>query len=485
MSAPWTVAEVARATGAVPWGPAGTGAAEALAAGATGAVLDSRRAGPGRIFVPLPGTRTDGHAFVAQALAAGAAAAFCATGRVPAVAAACAEARVDPAGRLLAVPDPEAALRTWAHARRQAWAGELIGLCGSNGKTTTKEMLAAILGQRAPTGRTEGNLNNQLGVPVTLTRLGAGERYAVVEIGMNHAGEVRALAQLARPTAGVITNVGPEHLEGLGTIDDVARAEAEIGEVLPPGAPLVIPGDDPRLAEVVRPFDVRKVTFAVVPGADFVATAIEQRGEAGATFRVQGFPPLSIPLPGLHSVKNALAAIALARTLGITPEECAAGLAAMTRPAGRTEIGRAGGVTLLLDHYNANPASLDAALDLLESWPGGGRRFAALGDMLELGPTAASWHAAAGRRIGRLDGAFLWGPLMSHAESAAREVAGGPLERVRHFADRRSLGQALAAVLAPGDVVLVKGSRGSAMEDVVLVLRAALDDATAAAGEGR
>ena len=483
MSREWTLQDVARATGALPWGEAPA----RLGASTTGAVLDSRQASPGRIFVPLEGTRTDGHAFVAAALAAGASAAFTATGRAADVAAQCVALGVDPAGRLLAVPDPQAALGAWALARRDAWGGDLIGLCGSNGKTTTREMLAAILARRGPTGRTEGNLNNQLGVPVTLTRLGAGERYAVVEIGMNHAGEVRALGQLARPTAGLITNVGPEHLEGLGTLDDVARAEAEIGESLPPGAPLVVPGDDPRLLACVRPFRVRLVTFSLAPGADYVATDIEQKGEAGATFKVTGFPRLAIPLPGRHSVQNALAALATAHVLGLTPEECAAGLLAMARPAGRTEVARAGGVTLLLDHYNANPASLDAALDLLEGWPGGGRRYAALGDMLELGKAAGEWHAAAGRRLGRLDGAYLWGPLMAHAEAAARQVPGATAGagRVRHFADRRALGQALVGVLAPGDVVLVKGSRGSSMEDVIEVLRSALGDAAQAAGEGR
>jgi len=181
-------------------------------------------------------------------------------------------------------------------------------------------------------------------------------------------------------------------------------------------------------------------------------------------------------------VKNALAAIATARSLGISPEECARGLARMERPRGRTEIAHAGGVTLLLDHYNANPASLDAALDLLEGWPGPGRRFAALGDMLELGPTAPEWHAAAGRRLPRLDGAYLWGPLMVHAAATAGEAQGS---NVHHFVDRRELGQALAHAVAPGDVVLVKGSRGSTMEDVIEVLRASLGDATAAAGEGR
>ena len=485
MSTGWTIADVVRATGAKPWGDAARHG-EALAAGTTGATLDSRSVTAGRVFVALPGTRTDGHVFVPAALDSGAAAAFCAASHAEAVAAACTAAGVGPAaGRLLVVPDPGAALATWARARREAWAGDLIGLCGSNGKTTTKEMLASILSQRAATGRTEGNLNNQLGVPVTLTRLRDAERYAVVEIGMNHAGEVRALSQLARPTAAVITNVGPEHLEGLGTIDDVARAEAEIGETLRPGAPLVIPGDDARLAACVRPFRVRTVTFALTGGADYVATDVVQRGESGATFRVHGFPPLSIPLPGVHSVKNALAALATAHVLGATPAECAAGLAAMPRPKGRTEIAHAGGVTLLLDHYNANPASLDAALDLLEGWPGARRRFAALGDMLELGPTAATWHAAAGRRLPRLDGAFLWGPLMTNAAQAAAASAGGGAARVRHFDDRKALGQALVAELAPGDVVLVKGSRGSTMEDVIEVLRTALGDAAARAGEGR
>jgi len=298
---------------------------------------------------------------------------------------------------------------------------------------------------------------------------------------------VRALSALARPTAAVITNVGPEHLEGLGSLDAVARAEAEVGEALPPGAPLVIPGDDARLEACTRAFAARRVTFALAGKADYVATDVEQRGAAGARFRVAGFPPLSIPLPGLHSVKNALAALACAHVSGLSPEECARGLAAMARPAGRTEVETRGGVTLLLDHYNANPASLDAALDLLESWPGAAHRYAALGDMLELGPAAPEWHAAAGRRLTRLDGAWLWGPLMAHALGAARaaDAAAAAAERVTHFNDRRALGRALAAVLVPGDVVLVKGSRGSAMEETIEVLREALGGATAPAGEGR
>jgi UDP-N-acetylmuramoyl-tripeptide--D-alanyl-D-alanine ligase len=476
----FSLGEVARATGASGV-PGAAGIAPSDAREARGATLDSRRVREGQVFVPLPGTRTDGHAFVADALGRGALASFTARAHAGDVEAAVRTAGLDPAGRLLVVESPEAALGAWANARREAWGGELVGLCGSNGKTTTKEMLASILSRRAPTGRTEGNLNNQLGVPVTLTRLAGVERYAVVEIGMNHPGEVRALAALARPTAAVITNVSAEHLEGLGTIDEVARAEAEVGEGLPPGAPLVVPGDDPRLLGCVRGFAARKITFSLAPGADYVAEAIENRGASGMSFRVSGFPPLSIPVPGRHSVRNALAALACAHTLGMTPDECAQGLAAMTQPPGRMEVASWGGVTVLLDHYNANPGSVEAALETLTAWPGGGKRFAALGDMLELGSGAPAFHAEIGRRAAALDGAFLWGALMEHAERAAHEA--GASARVRRFADRRALGQALAAALAPGDVVLVKGSRGSVMEDVLEVLKRVLDPATPAGKE--
>ncbi|MEP7029050.1 MAG: UDP-N-acetylmuramoyl-tripeptide--D-alanyl-D-alanine ligase [Candidatus Eisenbacteria bacterium] len=373
----FTLLDVARATGAhvvVPGG--GVPAAGAVVLGAT---LDSRRAGAGRLFVPLPGTRTDGHEFIAQALDAGSPGAFCARAREAAAVAACRAVGVPAGAALLVVEDPEAALNAWAEARRAAWTGELVAIAGSNGKTTTKEMLASILARRAPTLKTEGNLNNHLGVPVTLTRLTDAARYAVVEIGMNRSGEVRLLSRLARPTAAMITNIGPEHLEGLGTLDEVARAEAEIGESLPKGAPLIVPGDEPRLSPWLSPLRARLSTFALVAGSDFVAHDIELLGAEGMRFRVAGFPPLTVPVPGRHSVSNALAAIAVARQLGLTPEECAEGLAAMAHPAGRMEVVRWGGVSVLLDHYNANPGSMDAGLDALESWPGARRRYAALG----------------------------------------------------------------------------------------------------------
>jgi len=478
-----TVLELARATGAHVVAPAGGVALEGVVRGAT---LDSRRVGPGQVFVPLVGTRVDGHDFVAQALEAGASAAFCARARLDAVTAACRTRGVPAGAALLVVEDPEAALLLWAHARREAWAGDLVGIVGSNGKTTTKEMLAAILSERAPTQKTEGNLNNHLGVPVTLTRLADAARYAVVEIGMNHAGEVRRLSQLARPTAAIITSIAPEHLEGLGSLDEVARAEAEIGEALPKGAPLVVPGDEPRLEPWVRPLKARLMTFALVAGSDFVAHDVVSLGEAGMRFEVQGFPPMTVPVPGRHSVANALAAIALASALGASPAECAHGLENTARLFGRMEVVRVAGVTLLLDHYNANPGSMDAGLDTLETWPNARRKFAALGDMLELGDAAADYHAALGRRLSRLEGAGLWGPLMAHAAADAGQ--GG---NVRHFGneprEKTALGEWLAAQLAEGDVVLVKGSRGSAMEDVARVLedRLAKKGGAIAAGEGR
>jgi UDP-N-acetylmuramoyl-tripeptide--D-alanyl-D-alanine ligase len=229
----------------------------------------------------------------------------------------------------------------------------------------------------------------------------------------------------------------------------------------------------------------RLLTFALVPGSDYVAEDIQSLGEAGMRFTLPGFPPLTVPVPGRHSVSNALAAIALARSLNATPEECARGLARTARLFGRMQVAKIAGVTLLLDHYNANPGSMDAGLDTLESWPGAKRRFAALGDMLELGAAGPSYHATIGRRLNRLDGAALWGPLMAHA---SEEAGAG---RVKHYGtqagDRVKLGEALASQLADGDVVLVKGSRGSAMEEVARVLedRLAHRGGAAMAGEGR
>jgi len=478
----FTVHDVARATGAHVVAPAGTPSLQRPVRGAT---LDSRRAGEALVFVPLKGARADGHDFVPQALAAGAAAVFCARASEARVLEACKQAELPGGASLLVVEDPEAALLAWARARRDSWGGELIGIVGSNGKTTTKEMLAAILEERATTLKTEGNLNNHLGVPVTLTRLANIARYAVVEIGMNHSGEVRKLSQLARPTAAVITAVAPEHLEGLGTLEEVARAEAEIGESLPKGSPLVVPGDEPRLEPWVRPLRARLVTFALVQGSDYVAENVTSLGEAGMRFTLPGFPPLTVPVPGRHSVSNALAAIALARSLNATPEECARGLARTARLFGRMQVTKVAGVTLLLDYYNANPGSMDAGLDTLESWPGAKRKFAALGDMLELGAAGPSYHATIGRRLNRLDGAALWGALMAHA---SEEAGAG---RVAHYgaapSDRAKLGEALAAQLAEGDVVLIKGSRGSAMEEVARVLedRLAHRGGAAMAGEGR
>ncbi len=483
MSETFTVRDVARAARGEIVGPFGAPDAGRPVLGAT---LDSRRIAAQQAFVPLPGARTDGHAFVRGAFAAGASTSLCARARRAEVVDGWADERGGLATDtpLVLVDDPLTALRGWAAARRAAWTGELVALTGSNGKTTTKEMLAAILARRAPTGKTEGNLNNQLGVPVTLTRLAAHERYAVVEIGMNHPGEVRDLAMLARPTAAVITSIAPEHLEGLGSLAQVARAEAEVAEALPTRAPLVLPADEPLLLDATRGLPVRRITFGFTPGADIAAENVESLGEQGMRFDVAGFPRLAIPVPGRHSVSNALAAIALARALGLTPDECKDGLARMTPPPGRMQVAHWGGVTVLLDHYNANPGSMAAALDTLRDWPGAGRRWAALGDMLELGDAAAAFHAELGPRLGALDGALLWGPLMRSAHAAAQAAGAGA--RVRHFDDRATLGRALAELARPGDVVMVKGSRGSAMEQAAAELERALGAGDAQrTGEGR
>jgi len=248
-----------------------------------------------------------------------------------------------------------------------------------------------------------------------------------------------------------------------------------------------VPGDEPLLTDAVRALPARRITFALTPGSDVVAERIEHAGEAGMRFDVRGFPRLAVPVPGRAAVSNAMAAVALAQSLGLTPAECRDGLLATTPPPGRMQVERWGQVTVLLDHYNANPGSMAAALDTLITWPTKGRRFAALGDMLELGPDAARFHADLAPLLARLDGAFVWGPLMAHAAPAAAPDATGSAagERVRHFDDRRSLGLALAQVVRAGDVVLVKGSRGSAMEEAASELKRGLEAKAVAAGEGR
>ncbi len=436
--------------------PAGANEREALLkTGVRGAALDTRAIEPGMLFVPLPGSRTDGHAFLDEAFERGAGAALCARSVYPRLAHL-------PLGPLVLVDDVTAGLQRLAGKLRELWPGWLVGVTGSAGKTTTKELIAAVLATASPVLRTEGNLNNHWGVPLTLLGLASEHGAAVIEMGMNHAGEIAALAAIARPNACVITNAGSAHLENLGSLEGIAREKASLAWALRRGDPAFVGADSPRLMVAVQGAAAEIITYGFAADAHVRPERLEDLGDAGTRFNVAGFPPIQLRLIGLHQVCNALAALAVARHLKLDPEAVVAVLAAHQPLKGRMQVQHVAGATLIVDHYNANPDSMRAALVTLERWPRATRRIAVLGDMKELGDTAAGLHREVGEAV---RDAELWVVGAHAADYEAGGRAAGV--KVRTFADKAAVAAALREQLAPGLVVLLKASRGAALEDVL------------------
>ena len=439
--------------------PSAPGEREAfLKSGVDGVSIDSRTLQPGQLFVPLRGGNTDGHQFIPEAFRRGAALALCERshyveweGREP--------------GPLVVVDDATEALQLLARRYRDGWTGLMIGVTGSSGKTTTKDLVAAVLSATAPTLKTEGNLNNHWGVPLTLMRLRAEHRSAVVEIAMNRPGEIALLAGLTRPDAAVITNAGSAHLAGLGSLAAIAREKASLAASVPPGRPVIAGADSPRLMTALKAMKVRIVGYGFADEADVRPKAVTDLGPEGSRFTVAGFPPIHLKLIGRHQVQNALGALAVAREYGVDPALAVAALEAQRPSKGRMEVRAVLGATLLADCYNANPDATRAALGTLASWPKATRRIAVLGDMLELGADAARLHRETG---GEVRDAALW-VVGAHAKDYAAGAKKAGIE-VRVFADKPSLAEALRAVLAPKTVVLIKASRGAALEDVIELL---------------
>jgi len=428
-----------------------------LRSGIEGVSIDSRSLTPGDLFVPLRGGSADGHRFLADAFARGAAAALCERSAYPGW-------EGHEPGPLVLVDDVTVALQRMAKRFREQWHGLLIGITGSSGKTTTKELVAAVLASAAPTLRTEGNLNNHWGVPLTLMRLRPTHQAAVVEIAMNAAGEIAALGTVASPTAAVITNAGRAHLggHGLGTLEAIAREKASLAAALPNGAPVFAGADSPLLIAALQGSKARVIPYGLVEDAVVRAERIEPLGPDGSRFEVAGFPPVHLRLVGLHQVANACAALAVAREYQLDPAAAVAALAAVRPTGGRMEVRALRGATLLIDFYNANPDSMRAALDTLARFAPASRRIAVLGDMLELGPEAPALHRESGAAVRNAE---LW-VTGRHADDYAAGARPAGIE-TRVFPDKPALGRALAAVLEPGTVVLLKASRGSALEDVL------------------
>lgn len=412
---------------------------------------DSREAGPGALFCALEGERADGHDFLDAVRDAGAAAVLCRTGRSRPLAGVC----------VLEADEPLTALGAIARQVRRAWGGQVIGIAGSNGKTSTKDLLAALCAPHVPTLATHRNHNNRLGLPLTLFRLEPGHALCICELGTSEIGELADLAAIAEPGIGVITNIAPEHLEFLGDLEGVAREEGSLLAALPSGGDAVLPASEPLL-EPYRRGDLRTTTFGE-PGGDVRCLAWEP-GERGthAVLDVLGERcELVLPLRAAHHASNLAAAAAAYVRAGLPPAGLGEGAAGIElSPYRGQERARAGGGVLVNDAYNANPASMESALAALVVLAAGARTVAVLGHMAELGPGEARWHAEVGRACARLGVDVVVGV---GERAAAYATAAEGCEW--HAAESVEAAQALLPrILLPGDFVLLKGSRSAGIE---------------------
>ena len=379
---------------------------------------------------------------------------------------------------IIRVKDTLIALQQLANSYRKQLPVRIIGITGSNGKTTTKDLVAAVLGSTFQVHKTKGNLNNHIGLPLTLLELEETTEFAVVEMGMSGRGEIELLSNLAEPEASIITMVGESHMLQLGSREEIARAKAEIVNGMPSGGLFVYNGDEPlieqALAERGLPEGLRRIRFGSGTGNDLFPTDIRMDAD-GAYFQINspGYPELFIPLLGTHNVINALGAIAIGEAFGVSPEGIAAGLRSLQMTSMRIEkLTAASGLTVLNDAYNASPASMRAAIDLTEQLRGFGRKFLVLGDMLELGEREEQFHRNIGAMLSpeRVDYVFTFGRLGRFIADEA--VDRFPKACVRAFDDKEQLAAELGAEVRSDDLVLVKGSRGMRLEHVVNALLA-------------
>ena len=463
MTALWTAASAKMATG-------GTGGGGWAASGVT---IDSRQVQRGDLFVALQGPNHDGHDHVASAFHAGAAAAMVS----------CAPPDVEADAPLLTVPDTQSGLEALGEAARARFCGKVAALTGSVGKTGSKEMLRLVLSAQGLTSATIGNLNNHIGAPLTMARLPESAAFAVVELGMNHAGEIGPLSRMVRPEVALITRIAPAHIEFFDSLDGIADAKAEIFEGLQPGGTAIVNADDgyaDRLgAAALRAGAARVMRFGEASNADARLVRLglhSDRTEVEANVLGQRIA-YEIGVPGKHWALNSLGVLLAAGSLGVDPVAAAEALAAIRPPAGRGATERLtlpqGRITLIDESYNASPAAMQAAFAVLTAHepPTGGRRIAILGDMLELGHAAPAEHAALGDHLAELpvDLVYAAGPEMAAMVQRLR-----PDQRAGYAADTAAIANEIVPGLAAGDVVLVKGSLGIKMARIVDSLRAAV-----------
>ncbi len=436
-----------------------------------GGAVDSRRVEPGNLFVALRGERTDGHRHLESAVAAGAAALLVTDPLDPARLADLGDVTV------VRVRDGLAGLHAVAAAWRARFAPLVVGITGSVGKTSTKEATAAVLGTAMRTLKSEGNQNNEIGVPLTLLRLDEDHRAAVLEMGMYVGGEISTLAALGRPSVGIVTAVAPVHLERAGSIEAIENAKAELVEALPPEGTAILNADDVRVGAFRSRTVATVVTYGLSPGADVTAATVDARGAAGMAFDVVARAPRRARFPvrisalGRHSVQNSLAAAAVGLLAGVADEQIAAGLALPWARASehRGVLVETPDLLILDDTYNASPPAVIAALDVLASLSG--RPVAVLGEMLELGSAAERNHREVGAAAAGVVAELVVVGAAAGGIAAGAAAAGLDEARIHTVAGRDEALAVLRAVLQPGDAVLVKASRGAALESIVAALR--------------
>ncbi|MCE5265634.1 MAG: UDP-N-acetylmuramoyl-tripeptide--D-alanyl-D-alanine ligase [Deltaproteobacteria bacterium] len=439
-----------------------------------GVSTDTRTLAAGNLFVALSGENFDGHEWLPQAAERGAAGLLIRTvdsGKLAAV------PKEVPA---IGVPDTMQALGDIARDWRRRFPLPVVAITGSSGKTTTKEMIAAIAGRKRRVLKTEGNLNNQIGLPLTLLRLHGKHELAIVEMGTNSPGEIAALASIAQPDVGVITNIGPAHLAGLGSLAAIRKEKGALFETMAGRGTAIVNRDDPAIVLLAEQWPGERVTFGFGPGALVTARKMETAGPEGVHFRLvtDGAEiPVFLHAPGSHNEMNALAAAATVWALGFGRDEIAAGLATFRPMSGRSEIRRLGnGAYLIIDAYNANPASVREAIMTLRGLRESGDAVAILGDMLELGAQSAALHGEIGELIAEagIRDLFLKGSL-TEAVAAGAIRRGFPAERITFFKEPEEVVSALRTRLKRGDWILIKGSRKMKMEAVADKIIAAFD----------
>lgn len=426
-----------------------------------GITINSREVVKGNLFIPIKGERFNGHEFIESAIEQGATATLWKTG----------EPNAPTSIPVIYVEDTLLALQALAKAYRNELGLKVVGITGSNGKTSTKDIVASVLGTTYKVQKTQGNFNNHFGLPITILQLEEDTEVAVLEMGMSGFGEIELLSTIAEPDAAIVTNIGEAHMMELGSRDGIAKAKLEIVAGLKEGGVLVYNGDEPLLLDrVAKMKDVTAITFGDDASSDYYPTSIELKAD-GTTFTLNKTDNTTYFLNALgkHNVANALAAMAVAKSFDVPYEAMKEGLASLQLSKMRMEVEKApSGLTIINDAYNASPSAMKAALNFVHGLTGYGKKIVVLGDMLELGEQEVAFHQEVGEHIDKetIDYVFTFGPLGEEIAKTAQARTG-----VQAYRDKEALINEVKSVATGNDLVIVKASRGMKLEEVVEALR--------------